>query len=99
MRYSHGVDAGGSKTHALIADETGQALGFGSGGAGNWQRVGFEGQGETLRQVPKQALAMAGLHIEDISSAGFGLAGYDWPSQLPAHTQSVASLGLHGPYD
>ena len=37
-----GIDAGGTKTHALIADENGRAAGFGSGGPGNWQSVGFE---------------------------------------------------------
>jgi N-acetylglucosamine kinase-like BadF-type ATPase len=35
MRYFLGVDAGGTKTHALITDETGQAVGFGAGGPGN----------------------------------------------------------------
>jgi len=43
MRYFLGVDGGGTKTHALIADECGYALGFGAGGPGNWEDVGLDG--------------------------------------------------------
>ena len=32
-----------SKSHALVADETGRVLGFGSAGAGNHEVVGYEG--------------------------------------------------------
>jgi len=98
-RYFLGVDAGGTKTHALVADETGRALGFGQGGAGNWQSVGFDGQREVLREVTAQALASAAVEITDLSAAGFGLAGYDWPSQLEQHRASVLPLGLQGPFE
>ncbi len=99
MRYFLGVDAGGTKTHALITDEHGQALGFGTGGRGNHQSLGFEGQREVLNKVTHQALTTAGLRLEDLASAGFGLAGFDWPSQMPAHAKSVASLGLSCPFE
>lgn len=99
MRYFLGVDAGGSKTHALIVDEHGRALGFGTGGPGNHQSVGYDGQRAVLQKVTQQALTMAGLRLTDISAAGFGLAGFDWPSQLPAHVESVASLGLECPVE
>ena len=98
-RFFLGVDAGGTKTHALIADETGRAVGFGAGGAGNWQSVGFDGQQEVLAQVLAQALESAALHKGDICAAGFGLAGYDWPSQLEQHRRSVLSLGLGCPFE
>lgn len=39
-KYFLGVDIGGTKSHALVADETGQALGLGVGGAGNYEVVG-----------------------------------------------------------
>lgn len=94
-----GVDAGGTKTHALVADESGRALGFGQGGAGNWQSVGFDGQREVLKDVTRQALQSAGLAMKDVSAAGFGLAGYDWPSQLEEHRQSVLALGLGCPFE
>jgi len=96
-QYFLGVDAGGTKTHALIADETGQAIGFGLGGEGNWQGVGYDGQRAVLQDVTQQALKMAGIRAEAICGAGFGLAGYDWPSQLEQHRASVNTLGLSCP--
>jgi N-acetylglucosamine kinase-like BadF-type ATPase len=98
-QYFLGIDAGGTKTHALVADETGRATGFGLGGEGNWQGVGFEGQRAVLRAVTEQALKMAGIRMDDLCGAGFGLAGYDWPSQLEAHRASVNSLGLSCRYE
>lgn len=97
--YYLGVDAGGTKTHALVADDRGRAAGFATGGPGNWQSVGFDGQRQVLRKVVDEALAMAGISAGDLCAAGFGLAGYDWPSQLADHRASVDSLGLKCPYE
>jgi N-acetylglucosamine kinase-like BadF-type ATPase len=94
-----GVDAGGTKTHALVADEAGRAVGFGLGGAGNWQSVGYDGQRAVLDEVVRRALQMAGIGAADLCGAGFGLAGYDWPSQLERHRQSVLSPGLKCPFE
>ena len=43
MHYFLGIDIGGTKSHALIADETGRAVGFGQGGPGNHEVVGYSG--------------------------------------------------------
>ena len=42
-RYFLGIDIGGTKSHALVADDTGQALGLGVGGPGNYEVVGYSG--------------------------------------------------------
>ena len=42
-KFYLGVDVGSSKTHALITDGAGKALGFGEGGAGNHEVVGYPG--------------------------------------------------------
>lgn len=97
MRYLLGVDVGGSKTHALIADETGCALGFGTAGTGNYQGVGYSGFRDSLHESVGKALLQAGITAGQISGAGFGIGGYDWPSQLPAHQAVIASLGLGCP--
>jgi N-acetylglucosamine kinase-like BadF-type ATPase len=90
--YFLGVDTGGSKSQALVADERGQLLGFGQGGPGNWELVGWQGARAVLDQIIGQAAAQAGIERSEISSAGFGLAGYDWPEDRPAHEAIIHDL-------
>lgn len=97
-RYFLGIDVGGSKSHALIADEHGQALGFGTGGPGNYEVVGWEGLRQTLQAITDRALAAAGIAREQIAGAGFGIAGYDWPAEREPTRQAIDSLGLQAPY-
>ncbi len=94
MRYFLGIDVGGTKSHALITDETGRSLGFGTGGPGSWEGVGYEGLTATLKDITGQALQVAGLGIAQISRAGMGLAGYDWPCQRSLHLEAIRPLGL-----
>lgn len=92
--YFLGVDIGGTKSHALIADAAGRAVGFGEAGPGNYEDVGYEGLAATLAAVTERALADAGLTKAQIAGAGFGIAGYDWPSQREAHLAAIRPLGL-----
>jgi N-acetylglucosamine kinase-like BadF-type ATPase len=94
MDFFLGVDVGGTKTHALISDETGQAVGFAHAGPGNWETVGYDGLTEVLKDVTARATDMAGVRLERIVGAGLGIAGYDWPSQKQAHLDAIAPLGL-----
>lgn len=98
-KYFLGVDIRGTKSHALIADETGQALGFGDAGAGNHEIVGYPGLRAVLRSITAQALSMAGLRSEQISGAGFGVAGYDWPSERKPTLQAIGCLKLSAPLE
>jgi N-acetylglucosamine kinase-like BadF-type ATPase len=97
MRYFLGVDVGGSKSHALLADESGRALGLATGGPGNWEVVGFDGLTATLQDVTDRALAMSGLAKGELASAGFGIAGFDWPSESEPIGRAIQSLGLAAP--
>lgn len=99
MRYLLGVDVGGSKTHALVTDECGQALGFGLAGTGNYQGVGYDGMRRALAESVGEALKRAGIGAVQVSGAGFGIGGYDWPSQLPTNRDVIASLGLACPIE
>lgn len=99
MRYFLGVDIGATKSHALIADATGRALGFGHGGSGNHEDVGYDGLVRTLQSVTSQALAAAGVSVEQIGGASFGVAGYDWPSERAATLDAIATLGIRAPVE
>jgi len=94
MRYFLGIDVGSSKTHALIVDETGQCVGFGKSGGGNHQGVGYEGTQHVLQESFDGALKMSGMDKAHIAGAGFGVAGYDFPSDREGHLQAISALGL-----
>ena len=99
MKYFLGIDVGSSKTHALIVDECGQCLGFGKSGGGNHQGVGYERVSEVLQQAFGEACQMSGVTKDQIAGAGFGVAGYDFPSDREAHLQAIAGLGLTCPVE
>jgi N-acetylglucosamine kinase-like BadF-type ATPase len=99
MRYFLGADIGSSKTHVLIADEAGQAAGFGQSGPGNHEMVGYDGLQKAVRQATQQALAMARISKDQIAGAGFGVAGYDWPSEKEPTLRALARLGLAAPVE
>ena len=98
-RYFLGVDVGGTKTHTLIADETGQAVGFATGGPGNWEGVGYAGLTRVLIEVTGCALEQAGLQVNQIAGAGMGIGGYDWPSERQDHLDAIRPLGLICPLE
>ncbi len=97
--YYLGVDIGGTKSHALISDNKGNALGFGQFGAGNHEEVGYEGLRVTLRTVTDKALDMAGLAKDQVTAAGFGVAGYDWPSERQPTLDTIHTIGLSCPVE
>ncbi|MEZ4767980.1 MAG: BadF/BadG/BcrA/BcrD ATPase family protein [Caldilineales bacterium] len=99
MPYYLGVDIGATKSHAMIADENGCVVGFGSYGPGNHEVVGYDGLRAALASIGRQALAAAGLDSSRIAGAGFGVAGYDWPSELEPTLQAIAPLGLRCPME
>ncbi len=98
MHYFLGADLGATKTHTLISDETGRALGFGESGPANHETVGYDGMFQAMESGLEEALRAAGLKKEDITGAGFGVAGYDWPSEAEATASVIDRLGLHAPY-
>jgi N-acetylglucosamine kinase-like BadF-type ATPase len=97
-KYLLGVDTGSSKTHALITSINGQALGFGQAGCGNYEVVGLEGFKIAIQSAVNEALHMAGADREDIAAMGFGISGYDWPSEDPIMVEAIQSLGIDCDY-
>ena len=98
MRYFLGTDIGATKTHTLIVDETGRALGFGESGPANHETVGYEGMFQSMHSGLEQALRGAGLNKADITGAGFGVAGFDWPSEYADTDSTINRLGLRAKY-
>jgi N-acetylglucosamine kinase-like BadF-type ATPase len=91
-----GADLGGTKTHVLIANELGQALGFGEGGPGNHESVGYAGFQHNLQEAANAALQMAHVSASAITGAGYGVAGYDWPIEEKPTLDIIATLRLGG---
>lgn len=98
MRYFLGTDLGATKSHALVADERGRVLGFSQAGPGNHQGVGYGGMYAALRQSVEQAVDRAGVKLSEITYSIFGIAGFDWPSEIKNTGPIIDRLGLTTPY-
>lgn len=103
MDYFLGVDAGGTKTRAVLSDGTGAVCGTGEAGAGNWQAVGAAAAGIAIRAAVTQALARGGLappgagaklRPSHVRGAFFGLAGVRTGAERATMGAELASLGL-----
>lgn len=98
-KYFLGIDVGSSKTHALIVDEHGRCAGFGKAWGGNHQGVGYDGFSKAIAKSFEAAREMSGVEKSQIAGAGFGVAGYDFPSDREAHLNEIAKLGLSCPLE
>lgn len=94
-----GVDVGNTKTHALITSQKGEVLGFAEIGCGSYEMLGLEGYADALLTVTDLALGDAGAAKSDLIGMGFGIAGYDWPSERSIMEQGIDALGVNAPYD
>jgi N-acetylglucosamine kinase-like BadF-type ATPase len=94
-----GVDGGGTKTHAVVADETGQVLGVAIRGPSNWEEVGLPRAADALDRAVTTALAEALTRSQDLSACVFGLAGVDWESDQLRIETILRPLHLGGPVE
>lgn len=93
-----GIDGGGSKTRALLADGSGTILGAGVAGSSNHQSVGFASAAEALRQAIAEAFRCAALAPEAVAAACFGLAGVDRPADRALFEAWIAEQKIAGRY-
>lgn len=89
-----GVDGGGTKTVALLANRASEIVGHGSGGSSNYRAVGADAALAALKQAVGQALAEAHGEISQVKAACFGLAGVD---RLSEHVHLNELLGVYLP--
>jgi N-acetylglucosamine kinase-like BadF-type ATPase len=99
MKYFVGGDVGGTKTHVVIADESGHLAGYGQSGGGNHESVGYNGLTQAISEAFNEAVVSADISIDQIAGAGFGIGGYDWESQRKDHLSAIAKLGFKAPIE
>ncbi len=86
-----GLDAGNTKTLAVIADSTGRVIGYGRSRQANIY-VDFDGAVAALKEACQQAQEMSGLSC--VHHIALSAAGADWPEDFTALHQAMKSAGL-----
>jgi N-acetylglucosamine kinase-like BadF-type ATPase len=94
MTYVLGVDGGASKTHAVVVDDRGCVLGFGSAGCANHQVAGLQPAIEEIGTAAATAIASAGLAPEAIERGYYCLAGADLEEDYRMLRKAVTELRL-----
>lgn len=78
MSYLLGMDGGGTRTTAWLADERGRVVGRAEAGPSNPLKVGFESSQRELRRAARLAKRRAGVD-DRLEAVCVGLAGVDRP--------------------
>lgn len=94
MRHVLGVDAGASKTHALLIDEEGRCHGFGEAGGGNHQVSGLAAALHEIGQAVRGALRTARFAPGAVASGCFCLAGADLPEDYAMLEEAIQDMHL-----
>ena len=95
MTYVLGVDAGGTRTMALLATADGKAIAAGSGGPGNFQAVGEDAARASIEAAIEGALAATPhgpIEKEQVAAVAAGLAGMHVPADYDRFTAIVGTL-------
>ncbi|MCR4401258.1 MAG: hypothetical protein NUW12_00515 [Firmicutes bacterium] len=92
MSYVVGVDAGGTKTLALVSDMEGHAVGAGKAGPANFQAVGVDLARANVKKAIDLALESAGVAACCVEAAFFGMAGADRPADFATIERFLASV-------
>ena len=92
--YFLGIDAGGTKCNARLTDASGRVIGQGMSGPAN-ANTGVSNVFDTIQAAYQQAVAQAGLGMQEIASirAGIGICWY-WQGR---HKREVASTSISVP--
>lgn len=91
MAYVLGIDAGGTKTRALLADDTGRVVAAASGGGANLRTHGELGVEKVLHAVVEEAESAAGVRAEALA---IGIAGADRPDDHAVLRAIVRRIGF-----
>src|SRR2546421_1583778 len=95
MSYVLGIDAGGTRTMALLATADGKAIAAGAGGPGNFQAVGEDAARASIKAAIDAALAAAPdgpVGREQVAAVAAGLAGMHVPADSEGFPAIVGTL-------
>lgn len=92
--YLLGVDGGGTKTRAVLADGDGRVIGEGIAGPSNPLRVGVAEAAKAVREATERACATAGVRRVEVSAAEVGLAGVKRADLRARMRDSLSVLGF-----
>jgi N-acetylglucosamine kinase-like BadF-type ATPase len=95
MAYVLGVDAGNTKTIALVARLDGQIVGMGRAGCGDiYGAVSDEAALNEIEHAVDAALRQAGIGREALVAGAFSAAGADWPEDFAYLQAAMAQRAL-----
>ncbi len=89
-----GIDAGGTRSSAMIADDAGTVVARADGGPANYQTIGAERARAALADVAERALDAAGATFEQLAWAGYGIAGADRPKDFEAIRRQLPPIPM-----
>ena len=75
--YLLGVDIGGTKTAAIVSNESGEIIAFERGAGSNYQGCGVEESHSRIKDTLDRLYKKAGISRKEINNAFFGVAGAD----------------------
>jgi N-acetylglucosamine kinase-like BadF-type ATPase len=90
--YLLGVDAGGTHTVCLLADDRQRVLGRGEGGPSNVMAVGLGATVAAIRSAAAQAWVAAGLQPRPAAAMCVGVSGGDRPQEQQAIQSALQPL-------
>jgi glucosamine kinase len=96
-RYILGIDGGGTKTQAVILEDSGRWRGSGLGGPSNYNDVGVETTQASIREAVDAARQMADLPPTPFAAAFLGMAGVVSPTDRAIIREIAQDLGLAAP--
>lgn len=83
-RYVLGLDGGGTKTVAVLVEDSGRVLAKAQGDSSNYQVIGGEKLGQVIREVTEEILHQANLKGHLLDHLYAGLAGAGRPADREA---------------
>jgi N-acetylglucosamine kinase-like BadF-type ATPase len=86
-----GIDGGGTKTHAVVVDLSGNILASAAHSGANWERTGITATEIILQEIIHRVLNLTDSSSQDVVASTIALAGIDWDSDLELF-KSVAKL-------